>query len=122
MSKDGKQWEGFDGDSIGTGERYLRFQLPDELSKDSALVMSGLAARQVHFRWKDGMTSIEAHPYRETTTALTDRSGEVMARFRRRRPEYLTAAQSPSGESVPITLSAPFVFDPKRLEVRRGTE
>jgi hypothetical protein len=68
------------------------------------------------------MTSIDSHPYRETTTSLAGRSGDVMVRIRRRRPEYLTAAQSPTGESVPITLSAPFVFDPQRLEVIRGME
>jgi cellulose synthase/poly-beta-1,6-N-acetylglucosamine synthase-like glycosyltransferase len=122
MSRDGQNWEAFDGVSIGTGERFLRFRLPDKLSKDSALVMSGLAARQVHFRWTDEMTSIDAHPYRETTTSLAERSGDVMARIRRRRPEYLTAAESPTGESVPIALSVPFVFDPQRLEVSRGME
>jgi cellulose synthase/poly-beta-1,6-N-acetylglucosamine synthase-like glycosyltransferase len=122
MSRDGQNWEAFDGISIGTGERFLRFQLPNQPSKDSALVMSGLAARQVHFRWTDEMTTIDAHPYRETTTSLAGRAGDVMVRIRRRRPEYLTATQSPTGESVPIVLSVPFVFDPQRLEVRRGME
>lgn len=122
MSRSGQEWETFDGSSIGTGERYMRFRLPDNLSEDSTLVMSGLAARRVHFRWENEMTSIDAHPYRQTSAPLADRSGDVMIRFRRRRPEYLTAAQSPTGASVPITLSAPFVFDPKRIEVRRGLE
>ena len=122
VSRDGQNWEAFGDGSIGTGERFLRFRLPEQLSKESALVMSGLAARQVHFRWTDEMTSIDSHPYRETTTSLAGRSGDVMVRIRRRRPEYLTAAQSPTGESVPITLSAPFVFDPQRLEVIRGME
>jgi len=122
MSRNGQEWNDFDGEVIGTGERYLRFRLPENRSESSTLIMSGLAARRVHFRWEDAMTSIDAHPYRETSTSLTGRSGDVTVRLRRRRPEYLTAAQSPTGESVPIHLSAPFVFDPKRLEVRRGVE
>lgn len=122
MSRDGQVWETFDGLSIGTGERFLRFRVPGSPSDNAALVMSGLAASQVHFRWTDGMTSIDAHPYRETTTSIAGRSGDVMVRMRRRRPEYLTAAQSPTGDPVPISLSVPFIFDPQRIEVRRGPE
>jgi len=122
MSRDGQTWETFDGLSIGTGERFLRFQVPGSPSENAALVMSGLAARQVHFRWTDEMTSVDAHPYRETTTSIAGRSGEVMVRMRRRRPEYLTASQSPTGDPVPIALSAPFVFDPQLVEVQRGSK
>ena len=84
------------------------------------LVLSGLAAQRIHLKWEDGMESVESHPYRDTLVNAAGRTGQVMIRMDRRRPRYLSAARSPTGESVDISLSEPVVFAPERMEVTRG--
>ena len=120
MSTDGASWRDFDASAVGAGEWFLKFVLPEVVGEERTLVLGGLAAQRVHFKWEDGMESFDAHPYRETLVNVSGRSGTVMVRMNRRRPRYLSAFRSPTGESVDILLSEPVLFVPQRVEVARG--
>ena len=120
MSPDGLDWQVFDAAEVGAGDWFLRFRLPDVEGNEVTLVLAGLAAQRVHFKWEDGMESVESHPYRETLVNAAGRSGIVTLRMDRRRARYLSAARSPTGEAVDIVLAPPMVFAPQRIEVSRA--
>ncbi|MFK7986049.1 MAG: glycosyltransferase [Sandaracinaceae bacterium] len=121
-SLDGDTFAPFDGAAIGEGTLFLRLSLPFAPGRSERfLVLSGLAATRVFAQWEGGTSVHPAHPYRDTLIPLAGRSGVVTLRFQRRRARYLPAASSPTGRGVSIELAAPYVFDTRRLEVRRGS-
>ena len=118
MSIDGMAWRVFEPTAIENGELFLRFRLPEARGAETSLILAGLAAQKVHFKWADGMQTIDAHPYREVVVDVSERRGWVELRVVRRRPHYLRSRNSPDGRAIPIRVAAPYLFAPKQMVVK----